>query len=169
MPAYFLPLCVCACVRCCRKWQDYYKSGIIRCPDGVSIPELREACDYLCISFSYSTIKCRDLSEYAALLLTILGPSCRGEPGRLNTAAASLLLEQLALSHFALVVGYFLMPGYFCEDKLVANVKSKRLLCGILGIFVPFVVLLSLCGRCSFSSQAVCVFICVLLLYVGHD
>ncbi|XP_037538573.1 BTB/POZ domain-containing protein 10 [Nematolebias whitei] len=41
---------------------DYYRSGIIRCPDGVSIPELREACDYLCISFSYSTIKCRDLS-----------------------------------------------------------------------------------------------------------
>lgn len=43
--------------------QDYYKSGIIRCPDGISIPELREACDYLCISFDYSTIKCRDLSE----------------------------------------------------------------------------------------------------------
>ncbi|XP_039767395.1 BTB/POZ domain-containing protein 10 isoform X2 [Ornithorhynchus anatinus] len=41
---------------------DYYKSGIIRCPDGISIPELREACDYLCISFEYSTIKCRDLS-----------------------------------------------------------------------------------------------------------
>ncbi|XP_046890953.1 BTB/POZ domain-containing protein 10-like isoform X2 [Hypomesus transpacificus] len=41
---------------------DYYKSGIIRCPDGVSIPELRDACDYLCISFNYSTIKCRDLS-----------------------------------------------------------------------------------------------------------
>ncbi|XP_019733788.1 BTB/POZ domain-containing protein 10-like isoform X4 [Hippocampus comes] len=41
---------------------DYYKSGIIRCPDGISIPELREACDYLCISFNYSTIKCRDLS-----------------------------------------------------------------------------------------------------------
>ncbi|GAA6071432.1 BTB/POZ domain-containing protein 10-like isoform X1, partial [Tachysurus ichikawai] len=41
--------------------QDYYKSGIIRCPDGISIPELREACDYLCISFDYSTIKCRDL------------------------------------------------------------------------------------------------------------
>ncbi|KAJ0029520.1 hypothetical protein NQD34_004517 [Periophthalmus magnuspinnatus] len=40
---------------------DYYKSGIIRCPDGVSIPELREACDYLCISFNYNTIKCRDL------------------------------------------------------------------------------------------------------------
>ncbi|KTF74446.1 hypothetical protein cypCar_00045512 [Cyprinus carpio] len=41
---------------------DYYKSGLIRCPDGISIPELREACDYLCISFDYSTIKCRDLS-----------------------------------------------------------------------------------------------------------
>ncbi|XP_077424242.1 BTB/POZ domain-containing protein 10-like isoform X2 [Vanacampus margaritifer] len=41
---------------------DYYKSGIIRCPDGISIPELREACDYLCISFNDSTIKCRDLS-----------------------------------------------------------------------------------------------------------
>ncbi|KAL4622802.1 BTB/POZ domain-containing protein 10-like [Arapaima gigas] len=41
---------------------DYYKSGIIRCPDGVSIPELREACDYLCISFDCSTVKCKDLS-----------------------------------------------------------------------------------------------------------
>ncbi|XP_061879647.1 BTB/POZ domain-containing protein 10-like isoform X2 [Entelurus aequoreus] len=41
---------------------DYYKSGIIRCPDGVSIPELREACDYLCVAFNCSTIKCRDLS-----------------------------------------------------------------------------------------------------------
>uniref|UniRef100_A0A8C5KVI4 BTB domain-containing protein n=1 Tax=Jaculus jaculus TaxID=51337 RepID=A0A8C5KVI4_JACJA len=41
---------------------DYYKTGIIRCPDGISVPELREACDYLCISFEYSTIKCRDLS-----------------------------------------------------------------------------------------------------------
>ncbi|KAM6973386.1 BTB/POZ domain-containing protein 10-like [Aplochiton taeniatus] len=41
---------------------DYYKSGIIRCPDGVSIPELREACDYLCISFNYDTVKCHDLS-----------------------------------------------------------------------------------------------------------
>lgn len=45
--------------------QDYYKTGVIRCPDGISIPELREACDYLCISFEYSTIKCRDLSKYA--------------------------------------------------------------------------------------------------------
>uniref|UniRef100_A0A2K6UBK2 BTBD10/KCTD20 BTB/POZ domain-containing protein n=1 Tax=Saimiri boliviensis boliviensis TaxID=39432 RepID=A0A2K6UBK2_SAIBB len=41
---------------------DYYKTGIFRCLDGISIPELREACDYLCVSFEYSTIKCRDLS-----------------------------------------------------------------------------------------------------------
>uniref|UniRef100_A0AAQ4PBX8 BTB (POZ) domain containing 10a n=1 Tax=Gasterosteus aculeatus aculeatus TaxID=481459 RepID=A0AAQ4PBX8_GASAC len=47
---------------------DYYKSGIIRCPDGVSIPELREACDYLCIAFNYSTIKCRDLIIYSTKL-----------------------------------------------------------------------------------------------------
>ncbi|KAM6927065.1 BTB/POZ domain-containing protein 10-like isoform 3-T3 [Lycodopsis pacificus] len=47
---------------------DYYTSGIIRCPDGVSIPELREACDYLCISFNDSTVKCRDLIIYSTKL-----------------------------------------------------------------------------------------------------
>uniref|UniRef100_A0A2I3TH18 BTBD10/KCTD20 BTB/POZ domain-containing protein n=1 Tax=Pan troglodytes TaxID=9598 RepID=A0A2I3TH18_PANTR len=41
---------------------DYYKTGIIHCPDGISIPEVREACDCLCISFEYSTVKCRHLS-----------------------------------------------------------------------------------------------------------
>ena len=51
-------------------FQDYYKTGIIRCPDGISIPELREACDYLCISFEYSTIKCRDLSKYDVLCVS---------------------------------------------------------------------------------------------------
>lgn len=55
---------------------DYYKSGIIRCPDGVSIPELREACDYLCISFNYSTIKCRDLS---ALMHELSNDGARGQ------------------------------------------------------------------------------------------
>ncbi|XP_058500692.1 BTB/POZ domain-containing protein 10-like isoform X4 [Solea solea] len=47
---------------------DYYKSGIIRCPDGFSIPELREACDYFCITFNSSTIKCRDLIIYSTKL-----------------------------------------------------------------------------------------------------
>lgn len=54
---------ICACLFAALP-QDYYKTGVIRCPDGISIPELREACDYLCISFEYSTIKCRDLSKY---------------------------------------------------------------------------------------------------------
>ncbi|CAM5171046.1 unnamed protein product [Eretmochelys imbricata] len=41
---------------------DYYKTGIIHCPDGISIPDLRDACDYLCINFDFHTIKCQDLS-----------------------------------------------------------------------------------------------------------
>uniref|UniRef100_A0A8C6GMC7 BTBD10/KCTD20 BTB/POZ domain-containing protein n=1 Tax=Mus spicilegus TaxID=10103 RepID=A0A8C6GMC7_MUSSI len=40
---------------------DYYKRGIIPCPNSISIPELRDTCDYLCISFEYNRIKCRDL------------------------------------------------------------------------------------------------------------
>ncbi|XP_041084275.1 BTB/POZ domain-containing protein KCTD20-like isoform X2 [Polyodon spathula] len=41
---------------------DYYRTGVLRCPDGVSVPELREACDYLCINFDCNTITCHDLS-----------------------------------------------------------------------------------------------------------
>ncbi|KAM6041021.1 BTB/POZ domain-containing protein KCTD20 isoform 2-T2 [Theristicus caerulescens] len=41
---------------------DYYKTGIINCPDGISIPDLRDICDYLCINFDFNTIKCQDLS-----------------------------------------------------------------------------------------------------------
>ncbi|KAJ8257196.1 hypothetical protein GJAV_G00182960 [Gymnothorax javanicus] len=41
---------------------DFYRTGVLRCPDGMSVPELREACDYLCINFDYNTVKCRDLS-----------------------------------------------------------------------------------------------------------
>nr|XP_060629137.1 BTB/POZ domain-containing protein KCTD20 isoform X2 [Anolis sagrei ordinatus] len=41
---------------------DYYKTGIINCPDGISIPDLRDTCDYLCINFDFDTIKCQDLS-----------------------------------------------------------------------------------------------------------
>ncbi|MGH0186559.1 UNVERIFIED_CONTAM: hypothetical protein FKN15_022317 [Acipenser sinensis] len=41
---------------------DYYRTGVLRCPEGVSVPELREACDYLCINFDCNTITCRDLS-----------------------------------------------------------------------------------------------------------
>ncbi len=43
---------------------DYYKYGIIKCPPTVSVPELREACDYLMIPFDASTIKCQDLRGF---------------------------------------------------------------------------------------------------------
>ncbi|XP_023649358.1 BTB/POZ domain-containing protein KCTD20 isoform X2 [Paramormyrops kingsleyae] len=41
---------------------DFYQTGVLHCPDGVSVGELREACDYLRIAFNHSTIRCRDLS-----------------------------------------------------------------------------------------------------------
>ncbi|KAK2149717.1 hypothetical protein LSH36_440g01006 [Paralvinella palmiformis] len=40
---------------------DYYKTGCVRCPPSVSVPELREACDYLLIPFDSDTIKCKNL------------------------------------------------------------------------------------------------------------
>jgi len=40
---------------------DFYKTGQIRCPPSVSVPELREACDYLLIPFDGQTIKCQNL------------------------------------------------------------------------------------------------------------
>lgn len=43
---------------------DFYKYGLIKCPPTVSVPELREACDYLMIPFDASTIKCQDLRGF---------------------------------------------------------------------------------------------------------
>lgn len=40
---------------------DFYRDGIIRCPNHVSISELRDACDYLLIPFESTTIRCFDL------------------------------------------------------------------------------------------------------------
>jgi len=40
---------------------DYYKTGCINCPPSVSIPELREACDYLLIPFNAEVVKCQNL------------------------------------------------------------------------------------------------------------
>ncbi|KAG1660307.1 BTB/POZ domain-containing protein 10 [Nymphon striatum] len=42
---------------------DYYKTGIIRCPPSVSVPELREACDYLLVPFDSQTVKCQNLRD----------------------------------------------------------------------------------------------------------
>lgn len=40
---------------------EYYKNGIIKCPPSVSVPELKEACDYLLIPFDATTVRCQNL------------------------------------------------------------------------------------------------------------
>lgn len=40
---------------------EYYKCGYIKCPGGVSVQELREACDYLMVPFDAQTIRCQNL------------------------------------------------------------------------------------------------------------
>lgn len=40
---------------------EYFKTGVVRCPPSVSVPELREACDYLLIPFDAQTVKCHNL------------------------------------------------------------------------------------------------------------
>lgn len=40
---------------------EYYKHGLIKCPQNCSIQELKEACDYLLIPFDGNTIRSHDL------------------------------------------------------------------------------------------------------------
>ncbi|KAM7363040.1 BTB/POZ domain-containing protein mrityu [Cochliomyia hominivorax] len=40
---------------------DYYKTGLIKCPPTISVPELKEACDYLLIPFDVTTVRCQNL------------------------------------------------------------------------------------------------------------
>lgn len=40
---------------------DFYRDGIIRCPNHISVSELRDACDYLLIPFESTTVRCFDL------------------------------------------------------------------------------------------------------------
>jgi len=42
---------------------DFYTTGIIRCPLGVSVSELRESCDYFMIPFTSENVKCDNLAE----------------------------------------------------------------------------------------------------------
>jgi len=42
---------------------DYYTSGIIRCPPGVPISELRETCDYFLIPFKAENVTCENLAD----------------------------------------------------------------------------------------------------------
>lgn len=41
--------------------QEFYVSGTMRCPSGVTVRELREACDYFLIPFTAATVKCNNL------------------------------------------------------------------------------------------------------------
>lgn len=50
---------------------DYYKTGIIKCPPTVSVPELKEACDYLLIPFDATTVRCQNLRELQRFCLSI--------------------------------------------------------------------------------------------------
>ncbi|XP_037560778.2 BTB/POZ domain-containing protein 10 [Dermacentor silvarum] len=43
---------------------DYYKTGVIHCPSGVTVTELRAACDSLLIPFDAQTIKCDNLMGF---------------------------------------------------------------------------------------------------------
>ncbi|XP_067648538.1 BTB/POZ domain-containing protein 10 isoform X3 [Eurosta solidaginis] len=47
---------------------DYYKTGIIRCPPTVSVPELKEACDYLLIPFDATTVRCQNLPVHSTAM-----------------------------------------------------------------------------------------------------
>lgn len=40
---------------------EYYTKGVVTCPPGVTVKELRSACDYFLIPFTYDIIKCHDL------------------------------------------------------------------------------------------------------------
>ena len=40
---------------------EFYKTGVIRCPSSVTVPELREACDYLLVPFDAKTVRCQNL------------------------------------------------------------------------------------------------------------
>ena len=49
--------------------QEYYKCGRLRCPDDVSIQELREACDYLLLPFDGRYVECQNLSKLSRRVL----------------------------------------------------------------------------------------------------
>ena len=50
----------------CCSTQEYYHSGVVKCPSSESVSELRETCDYLMIPFDEKTIKTSNICEYSA-------------------------------------------------------------------------------------------------------
>lgn len=154
IPTHFF---ICAYLFVCWwKWQDYYKSGIIHCPDGVSIPELREACDYLCISFNYSTIKCRDLSEYTANTLPVFCVRATGSHSCFTHFTVVLLqsweMHLMVIDWWEIILICWL---YFIDDA------GNYCKCNWLYVWTPTPCLsLTLCWWCSFSMN-VCACMCV--------
>ncbi|KAG8201165.1 hypothetical protein JTE90_028824 [Oedothorax gibbosus] len=47
-----------------RAIMDYYKVGVVHCPPSVTVPELRDACDYLLIPFDANTVRCHNLRGF---------------------------------------------------------------------------------------------------------
>ncbi|CAH8616232.1 unnamed protein product [Heterobilharzia americana] len=43
---------------------DYYLTGRMSCPPGVSVQELKEACDYFLIPFNQQTVRCENLRAF---------------------------------------------------------------------------------------------------------
>ncbi|CAH8578858.1 unnamed protein product [Dicrocoelium dendriticum] len=43
---------------------DYYLVGYMSCPPGVSVQELKEACDYFLIPFNHHTVRCSNLRAF---------------------------------------------------------------------------------------------------------
>uniref|UniRef100_A0A7E4W6G8 BTB domain-containing protein n=1 Tax=Panagrellus redivivus TaxID=6233 RepID=A0A7E4W6G8_PANRE len=77
---------------CFRAILDYYHSGIMRIPRSVSVAELREACDYLMVPFSATTVKTQDLR---GLLHEISNGGAREQ---FNVFLEEILLPQLVMS-----------------------------------------------------------------------
>ncbi|CAK8694116.1 BTB/POZ domain-containing protein 10-like [Clavelina lepadiformis] len=43
---------------------EYYTDGIVNCPPGVPVIELRNACEYFLIPFTHETVKCSNLGAF---------------------------------------------------------------------------------------------------------
>ncbi|CAK9304696.1 unnamed protein product [Gordionus sp. m RMFG-2023] len=71
---------------------DYYKKGIITCPPGIGIAELKEACDYLLVPFDPQTIRCSDLGSFLHEI------SNDGSRSKFKTYLEKLILPVLVIS-----------------------------------------------------------------------
>lgn len=71
---------------------EFYKTGVIRCPPTVSVPELRDACDYLLVPFDSKTIRCHNLRGFLHEL------SNEGARGQFESFLEDLILPVMVAS-----------------------------------------------------------------------